>query len=59
MIKSVDEPTGGAQYLPASASREPTRCPYEEANKYKMDPSHHRELMGVFKPVVEKIASLS
>lgn len=56
VIKSVDEPTGGAHFtLVVSGAY---KISYEEANKYKMDPSHHRELMGVLKPVVEKIASI-
>ncbi|MBZ2133379.1 ethanolamine utilization protein EutJ [Streptococcus gordonii] len=56
VIKSVDEPTGGAHFtLVVSGAY---KMSYEEANKYKMDPSHHRELMGVLKPVVEKIASI-
>ena len=32
--------------------------PYEKANKYKMNPRRHKEIMGVLKPVVEKIASI-
>ena len=32
--------------------------PYEEAEIYKRDPAHHKELLPVLKPVIEKVAAI-
>jgi ethanolamine utilization protein eutJ family protein len=56
VIKSVDEPTGGAHFTLVLSGA--YKMPYEKANKYKMNPRRHKEIMGVLKPVVEKIASI-
>jgi ethanolamine utilization protein EutJ len=31
---------------------------FEKADEYKRNPAHHRELLPVLKPVVEKVASI-
>jgi len=51
-----DEATGGTHFsLVVSGAY---KLPYEEAELYKRDRNNHKELIGVLKPVIEKVASI-
>ncbi len=56
VVYVADEPTGGTHFslVLAGAKKES----FEEAEVYKRDPKHHKEIMPVLKPVVEKISSI-
>ncbi|MFC3928983.1 ethanolamine utilization protein EutJ [Streptococcus caprae] len=56
VIKSVDEATGGTHFSLVIAGA--YKLSFEEADAYKRDPKHHKELLAVLKPVVEKVASI-
>ncbi len=51
-----DEPTGGTHFSLVLAGA--YHRSYEEAEIYKRDPVHHREILPVLRPVVEKVASI-
>lgn len=56
VVLSVDEATGGNHFtLVVSGAY---HLDFEEADSYKRNPKNHKELIGVLKPVVEKIASI-
>lgn len=56
VVYAGDEATGGTHFSLALAGA--MRLPYEEAERYKRDPAHHRELLPILKPVIEKVASI-
>ena len=56
VVYVADEATGGTHFsLVISGAY---GLPFGEAERYKRDPSHHKELLPVLKPVVEKISSI-
>lgn len=56
VVYVADEPTGGTHFsLVISGSYGKS---FEEAERYKRDPSNHRELIGILTPVVEKVSSI-
>lgn len=56
VIYIADEPTGGTHFsLVISGAY---RKSFEDADVYKRNPDHHKELLPVLKPVVEKVASI-
>ncbi|AGM98040.1 ethanolamine utilization protein EutJ [Streptococcus iniae] len=56
VVKCIDEPTGGTHFsLVVSGAY---HLDFEAADAYKRDPHNHKELLGVLKPVVEKVASI-
>ncbi|HWQ77303.1 MAG TPA: ethanolamine utilization protein EutJ [Anaerovoracaceae bacterium] len=56
VIYVADEPTGGTHFSLVIAGA--YRMDFEQAEEYKRDESHHKELEPVVKPVVEKISSI-
>jgi len=51
-----DEPTGGTHFsLVVSGAY---KLPYDEAELFKREYKNHKELIGVLKPVIEKVASI-
>ena len=56
VVYIADEPTGGTHFSLVAAGA--MHIPYEEAEVYKRDPAHHRELLPVLKPVIEKVAAI-
>ena len=57
VVLLADEATGGTHFsLVISGAY---GLPFGEAERYKRDPSHHKELLPVLKPVVEKVSSSS
>ncbi|WP_418723759.1 ethanolamine utilization protein EutJ [Dysosmobacter sp.] len=56
VVYAGDEATGGTHFSLALAGA--MRLPYEETERYKRDPAHHRELLPILKPVIEKVASI-
>jgi len=56
VVYIADEPTGGTHFsLVISGAYQ---MEFEKADEYKRNPAHHRELLPVLKPVVEKVASI-
>ena len=56
VVYVADEATGGTHFsLVISGAY---GLPFGEAERYKRDPSHHKELLPVLKPVVEKVSSI-
>lgn len=56
VVKTVDEATGGTHFtLVVSGAY---KLDFEDADAYKRDPKHHRELLSVLKPVIQKVASI-
>lgn len=56
VIYVADEPTGGTHFsLVISGAYQMS---FDEAELYKRNPSNHRELLPVLKPVAEKVASI-
>lgn len=56
VIKVIDEPTGGTHFsLVVSGAY---KIDFKEAEKFKKDKNNHKELIGVLRPVVEKVASI-
>ena len=51
-----DEPTGGTHFSLVLAGA--YHKSYEEAESYKRDPAHHREILPVLRPVAEKVAAI-
>ncbi|MGT2862497.1 ethanolamine utilization protein EutJ [Streptococcus gallinaceus] len=56
VMKSVDEATGGTHFSLVVAGA--YKLDFDEADAYKRDPKHHKELLSVLKPVIEKVASI-
>ncbi|MGT2935522.1 ethanolamine utilization protein EutJ [Streptococcus castoreus] len=56
VMKSVDEATGGTHFSLVVAGA--YKLGFDEADAYKRDPKHHKELLSVLKPVIEKVASI-
>lgn len=56
VIASVDEATGGTHFSLVVAGA--YHMSFEAADAYKRDPKHHKELLGVLKPVIEKVAAI-
>lgn len=56
VVYVADEATGGTHFSLVVAGA--YNMPFKEAELYKRDPKHHKELLPVLKPVVEKIASI-
>ncbi|MDO4280368.1 MAG: ethanolamine utilization protein EutJ [Peptococcaceae bacterium] len=52
----ADEATGGTHFSLVIAGA--YGKDFAEAEKYKRDAAHHRELMGVVQPVIDKVASI-
>lgn len=56
VIKVIDEPTGGTHFsLVISGAY---KMDFKEAEKFKKNQKNHKELIGVLRPVVEKVASI-
>jgi len=56
VVHVSDEPTGGTHFsLVVSGAY---KLPYDEAELFKRDYQNHKELIGVLKPVIEKVASI-
>ncbi len=56
VVYIADEPTGGTHFsLVVSGAY---RKSFEEAELYKRDEKHHKELIPVLSPVIEKVASI-
>lgn len=56
VIKVVDEPTGGTHFSLVTAGA--MKMEFQEAERYKRDVSHHKQLMPLLKPVIEKVAEI-
>lgn len=56
VVTIADEPTGGTHFSLVMAGAYGKS--FEEAERYKRDESHHRELLPVLKPVMDKVASI-
>ena len=56
VVYVADEPTGGTHFSLVLAGA--LRIPFEEAERKKRDPAHHKEILPVLKPVVEKVAAI-
>lgn len=54
--KVVDEATGGIHLSLVVAGA--YHLPFEEAETFKRDVAHHKELLPVVKPVIEKVAAI-
>ena len=52
----IDEPTGGTHFTLVVAGA--LHLDFEEAEHYKRDPKHHKELLPVLKPTIEKVADI-
>lgn len=56
VVKSVDESTGGTHFsLVLAGSKNIT---FDEAETYKRDPAHHREVLPVVAPTIDKVATI-
>ena len=51
-----DEPTGGTHFSLVLAGA--YKMPFEEAELYKRDEKHHREIFPVMGPVIDKVATI-
>ena len=56
VVYVADEPTGGTHFSLVLAGAK--HIPFEEAELEKRDPSCHKVIMPVLKPVVEKVAAI-
>ena len=56
VVYVADEPTGGTHFSLVLAGA--LHIPFEEAELKKRDPAHHKEILPVLKPVVEKVAAI-
>ena len=52
----IDEPTGGTHFTLVVAGA--LHLDFEEAEHYKRDLKHHKELLPVLKPTIEKVADI-
>ncbi len=56
VVKSVDESTGGTHFsLVLAGSKGFT---FDEAETYKRDPAHHREILPVVAPTIDKVTTI-
>lgn len=56
VVECVDESTGGTHFsLVLAGARSMS---FDEAELYKRDPAHHREIFPVVKPTIDKVASI-
>lgn len=56
VVYVADEPTGGTHFSLVLAGA--MHIPFNEAEVIKRDPSRHKEILPVLKPVVEKVAAI-
>lgn len=56
VIYVADEPTGGTHFSLVIAGA--YKLSFDDADQYKRDPKHHKELLPVLRPVIEKVASI-
>lgn len=56
VVYTADEPTGGIHFTLTLAGA--MGVSVEEAERYKRDPAHHREILPVLRPVAEKVAAI-
>ncbi|MGT2784565.1 ethanolamine utilization protein EutJ [Streptococcus merionis] len=56
VVKSVDEATGGTHFTLVVSGA--CQLPFDEADDYKRNSRNHQELLGLLKPVVQKISSI-
>jgi ethanolamine utilization protein EutJ len=56
VVYVADEPTGGTHFSLVLAGA--YRKSFEEAELYKRDNSHHKEILPVLKPVIEKVSTI-
>lgn len=56
VISVDDQATGGTHFTLVVAGA--YKIPFEEADKYKRDETHHQELLPVLTPVIEKVSSI-
>ena len=56
VVYIADEPTGGTHFSLVIAGA--YGKPFQEAEVFKRDESHHKELAPVIKPVVDKVSSI-
>lgn len=56
VVETTDEPSGGTHLSLVISGA--LKIPFAEAEKRKVDPSLHRELMPLVRPVLEKIATI-
>ena len=56
VVYVADEPTDGTHFSLVLAGA--LHIPFEEAELKKRDPAHHKEILPVLKPVVEKVAAI-
>ena len=56
VVYVADEPTGGTHFSLVLAGA--MNIPFDEAELVKRDPSRHKEILPVLKPVVEKVAAI-
>lgn len=56
VVKVVDEATGGTHFSLVVAGS--YKLPFSEAELFKRNEKNHQELIGVLKPVIEKVASI-
>ncbi|HEM5162027.1 TPA: ethanolamine utilization protein EutJ [Streptococcus suis] len=56
VVKTVDEATGGTHFTLVISGA--YHLSFEEADAYKRNEENHKELIGILKPVVQKISSI-
>ncbi|HEM6342319.1 TPA: ethanolamine utilization protein EutJ [Streptococcus suis] len=56
VVKTVDEATGGTHFTLVISGA--FHLSFEEADAYKRNEENHKELIGILKPVVQKISSI-
>ncbi len=56
-VYTADEPTGGTHFTLVIAGAKDIS--FEEAEAYKLDPLHEKELFPLLRPVMEKVASIT
>ena len=57
IVYTADEPTGGTHFTLVIAGAKDIS--FEEAEEYKLDPLHEKELFPLLRPVMEKVASIT
>lgn len=56
VVECIDESTGGTHFSLVLAGAR--GMSFDEAELYKRDPAHHREIFPVVKPTIDKVASI-
>lgn len=56
VVECVDESTGGTHFSLVLAGAR--GMSFDEAERYKRNPAHHREIFPVVKPTIDKVASI-